>query len=141
MSCVHFSASGDAWCNAQDAPPLPKSRIPRRESKVHRLYRLADDPRPNIRAAVAGNPDAPASLLRRLADDESKIVRSWVARNPHTPRHVLRRLARGFDPDIAAFARQRLGPTLGQRLRRSDGLVWGRFVVIRFVMGLWARRG
>ncbi len=108
MSCVHFGGSDDAWCDANAAPDLPKSHIPRRESKIHRLFRLADDPRPAIRAAVAGNLDCPPRLLRRLADDENKQVRAWVTRNPNTPKGVLLKMARSADPDIAAYARVRL---------------------------------
>lgn len=108
MSCIHFGGNEEAWCNANAAPDLPKSHIPKRESKVQRLRRLAEDPRPMIRAAVAGNIDCPTGLLRRLATDESKVVRSWVARNPNTSRGTLRYLRRSHDPDIAAYARSRL---------------------------------
>lgn len=136
MSCIHFSASEDAWCDANAAPPLPKSRIPSRESKKHRLYRLADDPRPSIRAAVAGNLDAPHQLLRRLASDESKLVRSWVARNPATPQSVLRRLAKGQDPDVAAYARMRLLP----RFKGSVIASYIRYIVVGVLMRRFARR-
>jgi len=108
MSCIHFSANEDAWCDANAAPDLPKSRIPQRRSKRERLVFLADDPRPAIRAAVAGNPETPRYVLVRLASDESPEVRRWVARNFRTPVRALKRLARDEDHGIAAYARLRL---------------------------------
>lgn len=108
MSCIHFSASEDAWCDANAAPNLPKSRIPNRRSKRERLTRMARDVRVPIRAAVAGNPDTPRRVLALLAQDESSSVRAWVARNFRTPVRVLKRLSNDSDPGIAAYARLRL---------------------------------
>lgn len=108
MSCIHFGGSTEAWCNANEAPDLPKSRIPQRRSKRERLVFLADDPRPAIRAAVAGNPETPRYILTRLASDESSDVRRWVARNFRTPIRALKRLSHDEDHGIAAYARLRL---------------------------------
>jgi hypothetical protein len=78
MSCIHFGGSTEAWCNANEAPDLPKSRIPQRRSKRERLVFLADDPRPAIRPAVAGYAESHTSILSRRASDEYSDVRRWV---------------------------------------------------------------
>lgn len=108
MSCIHFGGSTEAWCNANEAPDLPKSAIPHRKSMRERLVRMADDPNPAIRAAAAGNAQTPRAVLTRLASDESSDVRRWVARNFRTPVRALKRLAQDEDHGIAAYARLRL---------------------------------
>lgn len=108
MSCIHFGGSTEAWCNANAAPDLPKSAIPRRKSMRDRLTRMAEDKNPAIRAAAAGNQQTPRAVLTRLASDESSDVRRWVTRNFRTPIRALKRLADDEDSGIAAYARLRL---------------------------------
>lgn len=108
MSCVHFSASEDAWCNAQAAPNLPWSTPEKRKSKLERLWRLGFSAVPDIRASAAGNADCPVRLLEILAKDESPLVRAWVCRNLRTPRRLLKALRNDADAGIAAYALFRL---------------------------------
>lgn len=107
MSCIRVSGDEAGWRAAQDAPPLPFSAIPRRASKVRRAELMAQDSRPEIRAAAASSPDASPRLLGRLSRDPSRLVRSWVVRNPNAGRLAVWRLARDSDPGIAAYARFR----------------------------------
>ena len=73
-------------CLAQDRTTAPAA-----------LYELASDPSPQVRAAVAARPDAPAEALRPLARDRDRSVREAVARNPSTSQGNLLRLVGDVD--------------------------------------------
>ena len=49
------------------------------------LERFAEDLRPDVRRAVAGNPATPTEVLECLAEDSHADVRRAVAENPATP--------------------------------------------------------
>jgi len=87
--------------------PLPRSSPTKSVSKFIRLVAMARSDNDKVRAAVAGNPNAPELLLLELADDDSLLVRSWLARNPGCPTEVLERFA-ASDDDVAAYCRWRL---------------------------------
>ncbi|MBD0841454.1 hypothetical protein [Streptomyces sp. TRM68416] len=57
--------------------------------------RLALDPVPGVRAALAENPALDEATLRTLADDAHQDVRRSLAHNPHVPFDVLVRPAAG----------------------------------------------
>jgi hypothetical protein len=61
------------------------------------LFDLASDPSPQVRAAVAARPDAPAEALRPLTRDRDRSVREAVARNPSTSQGNLLRLVGDAD--------------------------------------------
>ncbi|MFD5714816.1 hypothetical protein ACFWHW_31395 [Streptomyces pharetrae] len=68
--------------------------------------RLADDPVPGVRAALAENPAIDEALMRVLAGDRDADVRRALAHNPRVPLDVLVRLA----------GTVRIGPTLLPRI-------------------------
>src|SRR5207248_9390927 len=70
------------------------------------LAKLADDPDPKVRAAVAANPNTPDAVLARLPEtkpdrlavllgDKDAKVRAAAAANPSTPSEALFDLAEG----------------------------------------------
>jgi len=61
------------------------------------LYELSSDKSPQVRAAVAAHPNAPAEALRPLARDRDRDVREAVARNPATSQANLLRLVGDAD--------------------------------------------
>lgn len=87
--------------------PLPHSSPTKSVSKFIRLVAMARSDNDKVRAAVAGNPNAPELLLLELSQDKSLLVRSWVARNPQCPVNVLERFA-ASDDDLASYARWKL---------------------------------
>jgi hypothetical protein len=62
------------------------------------LQQFAQDPNPQIRAAVAANRNTPQTTLTELARDPQPQVRQAVANNRNTPETTLAELARDPDP-------------------------------------------
>ncbi|MGW2275529.1 hypothetical protein [Streptomyces yangpuensis] len=65
--------------------------------------RLAEHPKPEVRAAVAANvADDPPGLLARLADDPDPLVRAFLAMNELLPAELLAVLAEDPEPSVRA---------------------------------------
>ncbi|MFG2340949.1 hypothetical protein [Streptomyces yangpuensis] len=65
--------------------------------------RLAEQPEPEVRAAVAASAaDDPPGLLARLADDPDPFVRSFLAMNELLPAEILAVLATDTEPSVRA---------------------------------------
>ncbi|CAL9373388.1 hypothetical protein [Streptomyces sp. enrichment culture] len=118
----HQSTVHDTWLRAIGNPATPAGALVgfachpsvllrrelagRTDVPGHVLERLAGDPVPGVRAAVAENPEAGADLLGVLAGDGDPQVRRAVAFNPVVPLDVLARVAAGT----------RIGPVLLPRI-------------------------
>ncbi|MDN4474068.1 hypothetical protein [Demequina zhanjiangensis] len=86
-------------------------------TSVLALLRLADDEAATVRAGVARNPrpDVPEDIHERLAADPRPEVKLALAGNPAISRAVLDRLARSRDRDVAFVARSRVAEQGGAR--------------------------
>lgn len=78
------------------------------EYKRARLTEMSTDSKDTTRAAVAGDPMTPASVVYDLSKDESSLVRAWAARNPRLGMGIILNELRD-DPDrgISAYANYR----------------------------------
>jgi hypothetical protein len=59
---------------------------------------LAKDENPEVRLAVAENPNLPVSVLEQLITDSHDDVRFELASNPKLPLHILQKLS--FDENL-----------------------------------------
>jgi hypothetical protein len=85
------------------------------------VERLSADESHYVRASVARNPSAPATILARLANDPAENVREGAATNPNTPPEDLRRLLRDVDFMIVERAKQNPNTPIDAMLQ----MTWG----------------
>lgn len=83
-----------AWTDAWTGGDSPTRRLHDRLQDVRSaLLDMVQDPRPEVRAEVAENPNTPAEAMWVLASDGDAGVRAKVAANANTPLVVLEALA------------------------------------------------
>ena len=80
------------------------------------------DPRPEVRRALAGNPNLPVGVLVMLAGDPDGLVRAGVIRHPRTPAEVLEHLVVDESPTVRGLyaARKRTSARLLARLAADE---------------------
>ena len=84
------------------------------------LTKLAEDPDPWVRTAVARNRACPAETLDRLAGDTDSGTRRAVARNPNCPPALMQRLAQDPDGQVRAAAAKNSSCPAGTLTRLAD---------------------
>lgn len=83
-------------------------------------------------AAIAGNPNAPASMLVELAEHGSSRLRQVAAAHPALPRVVLERLRRaGSNPDLLSLAPADPGLPPDELARLAASGAWARLLAAR----------
>ncbi len=98
-----------------DDPAPPEELMDYAEAK-----RLAVDPDPAVRGALAARADVQPEVLVYLAEDEEPAVRRALAENEYAPRHADVLLARDDDDEVrVAISKKiaRLAPQLGDEQR------------------------
>jgi len=64
---------------------------------------LVNDHRPEVRAWVASNQNAPVSILVGMSNDSSEEVCGWLILNNSTPKYVKQKIAKRYSSSIADF--------------------------------------
>ena len=106
---VYEEAPGDVWDELVDSRPELRVWVVRNKTvPLGLLRRLADDPDPLVRHAVAMKRKCDQPLLEKLARDICDLVRMRVAWNAKTTAATLKVLANDRDPNVAEAAKQRL---------------------------------
>lgn len=103
-------AAAAARLAGDPSPFLRRALAERADLPLDAARRLAADPVPGVRETVAGNPSADGELLRKLAADPSPDVRRQAAHHPAVPLDVLAELARST----------RIGPVLLPRVAAAS---------------------